>query len=299
MQVVGDRVPTILQYLLYIQNLTAEDVSRTLVQLNQEGDYEEENYIDATRAQYPTLHLAAKLTDLVDYNDRRDDNKQTNDEAEPIVDNNVVDPLALKQDPDSLFILAEEELLVDDVFGPDRSVLVPVNIVKSISSISDLQLQIGLQAERTNILRYNYSTLRQILSTVDSPAINQLALTSNTVKKHLRSVLRPIPIRRVKVLLILAKLDTATRSQRDINKKAPEEDLYFLDVRDMFSRLLLSDVSKTIYQGIANIVDVLSELYKSRVQASSIRTISGEFVYYLNAGATAIAAAPTQIPGPY
>lgn len=84
------------------------------------------------------MHLAAKLTDLVDYNDRRDNNKQTNDEAEPIVDNNVVDPLALKQDLDSLFILVEEELLVDNMFGLDRSVLVPVNIAKSISSISDL-----------------------------------------------------------------------------------------------------------------------------------------------------------------
>lgn len=86
------------------------------------------------------MYLAAKLTDLVDYNDRRDDNKQTNDEAEPIVDNNIVDLLALKQDLDSLFILVEEELLVDDVFSLDRSVLVPVNIAKSISSISDLQL---------------------------------------------------------------------------------------------------------------------------------------------------------------
>lgn len=80
------------------------------------------------------------MTDLVDYNDRRDNNKQTDDEAEPIVDNNIVDPLALKQDPDSLFILVEEELLVDDVFSLDRSILVPVNIAKSISSISDLQL---------------------------------------------------------------------------------------------------------------------------------------------------------------
>lgn len=86
------------------------------------------------------MYLAAELTDLADYNDRRDNNKQTDDEAEPIVDNNIVDPLALKQDPDSLFILAEEELLVDDMFGLDRSVLVPVNIAKSISSISDLQL---------------------------------------------------------------------------------------------------------------------------------------------------------------
>lgn len=84
------------------------------------------------------MHLATKLTDLVDYNDRRDNNKQTNDEVEPIVDNNIVDLLALKQDPDSLFILVEEELLVDDIFGLDRSILVPVNIVKSISSISDL-----------------------------------------------------------------------------------------------------------------------------------------------------------------
>lgn len=90
------------------------------------------------------MHLAAKLTDLADYNDRRDDSEQTNDEAEPIVDNNVVDPLALEQDLDSLFILVVEELLVDDVFGLDCSVLVPVNIVKSISSISDLQLQISL-----------------------------------------------------------------------------------------------------------------------------------------------------------
>lgn len=196
---------------------------------------------------------------------------------------------------------AIEEPIVDEVFGSNRSVLVPVDVAKSINIISNLQLQISLQAERTNILRYDYSTLRQILSTVESPTINQLALISDTIKKHLRSVLRSIPIRKIKVLLILAKLDTITRSRRDINKKVLEEDLYFLDIRDIFCRLLLLEVSSTIHQGIARLVNVLSKLYESRVQALSIRTTSSEFVYYPNSDATTttIVAAPLPSYSPY
>lgn len=39
---------------------------------------------------------------------------------------------------------AIEELIVDEVFSSNRSVLVPVDVAKSINIISNLQLQISL-----------------------------------------------------------------------------------------------------------------------------------------------------------
>ena len=57
--------------------------------------------------------------------------------------------------------------------------------------------------------------------------------------------------------------------------------LYFIDPKSLFEAFLNSDIVTNMYKGMAHFVDNLIELYYTLYWSSLVRTILGEYAYFM------------------
>ena len=138
-------------------------------------------------------------------------------------------------------------------------------------------MAMGMWAETSGVSRQHYQGLLEVLGLLeDLQTLKDLPRTVSTLKKWVQGQLPLIKLRRHKINVDQERMPTHQGLVAQ-----PESLMYFFDPIDLFKTVLSSTSFRNkMHVGMANFVDSPSELFESMSWATSIRSCSGEYVYY-------------------
>lgn len=167
-------------------------------------------------------------------------------------------------------------------FLEDTSIPIPHERSKVVRSKFILAMK--LWAEDAGLSRKAYDALREVLRLLEPhEEISKLPESVTTLRKWARASMPLLPLREKKIPLLPAKLATMAPSAKfsGASTDSPVENLVFFDPVELFTKFLsASPILNKMHSGFAHFVDLSSELWQSNAWASSVRTTSGQFVYF-------------------
>lgn len=161
---------------------------------------------------------------------------------------------------------------------------IPIPHERSETPCSKFILAMGLWAKDCGVSRRQYESLREVLRLFEPhDKISKLPESVTTLRKWTKADTPLLPLREKKIPLLPAKLATMKPSAKvsSTSSDSPLETLVFFDPIELFAKFLSAGpILNKMHLGFAHFVDLLSELWQSNAWASSIRTTSGQFVYF-------------------
>ncbi|RDW60356.1 uncharacterized protein DSM5745_10814 [Aspergillus mulundensis] len=240
-------------------------------------------------ASTPALVDAMDITDASGTIEMIEDtNVMETDAAEDAVEDAVEDAA-----PDTVEDAAPDAELSETPFGPGT--MLPPNWVRREDideseevpqqrctfTLPSFHLMLGLWSLKYNITQSQYKALVEVLQLLDDVSlIASLPASLGQLKKNTKGQFRSIPLRRVKVPVVSAKLQTLSAPDK---RRALDAStwMYFIDPIPLISSLVKSpSFMQQIHQGMAEFVDVPTELWHGVAWGSSVRTTSGQFARY-------------------
>lgn len=148
---------------------------------------------------------------------------------------------------------------------------------------TDFATALGIYCIDNQVSRKQYTALLEmlkLLKTDGSAKIDALPNQVDVLKARTREFLPTIEMRSKEVVLNPKKLSTTRRISSTIKNIVPSQDLFYINPQDMFRRVVSSKLTDKMHFGMAQLVDSPTEAWHARQWAGSIRTTSGDFVFY-------------------
>ncbi|KAI1102952.1 hypothetical protein F4804DRAFT_247491 [Jackrogersella minutella] len=155
---------------------------------------------------------------------------------------------------------------------------------RNLTLMSDFHMALGIWAQLNGISDSTYRSLREILQTQITPEtlreIHSLPVAVSSLKRGLKKRLPLLEMRKTPIPLSAEKLSSIRR--KCLEGRAPVQDLHFFNPVEYMKTLLMSDMKKSMYFGMALLVDEQDRIHPwhSKAWASSARSTSGQFAHY-------------------
>ncbi|KAI9848827.1 MAG: hypothetical protein M1837_006343 [Sclerophora amabilis] len=147
--------------------------------------------------------------------------------------------------------------------------------------LDDFTMALGIWCEDANVTRSGYIGLLQVLRSLsDLGRLKVLPETLDTLRIKTRAQLPLLRLQAKRIPVVMEKQPSLP--SRAKNKPATTlRKMVFFDPIDMVRRMVLASAFvERLHFGMADLVDVPTELYHSESWGSSIRTCSGNFARY-------------------